>query len=54
MWCESDLKAVAVGLDLPPDVEHLCDPPASVQPRTGRHQQALQPEGHSQGMSGDI
>ena len=41
----SDHLWIHRGLDLPPDVEHICDTPAEVQPRTGRHQQALQPEG---------
>ena len=45
MKCEIDNLQLVPGLDLPPDVEHICDTPAEVQPRTRRHQQALQPEG---------
>ena len=32
-------------MDVPPDAEHLCDPPAEVQPGAQRHQQALPSRG---------
>ena len=37
------------GLDLSPDVEHICDPPAEVQPGSRSDQQAVQHQGRQGG-----